>query len=114
MNRLLLNKTNANFMANQLMGVFADMVAHIVVEKLKETGEVFDKTLTVETITVQNEHPEELLTIKDVCEFLKVKRGALNDWRKKGILKPDTYVGRSPRYKRISIQEYVNNVKLKN
>lgn len=110
---LVLNKTNTNNMVYQLMGELAHMVAHNVVERLRETGEFFNQTITVEAETVENETPDELLTIQEVCKILKVKRGALNDWRLKNILEPDTYVGRSPRYKRATIQEYINNVEFK-
>lgn len=43
--------------------------------------------------------------------MLKIKRGTLNSWRIKGLLIPDTYVGRSPRYKKSTIQNYINNIK---
>lgn len=108
MNDLVLKKTNTNAMVFQLMGVLADMVAHKVVEGLKETGEFFNQTFPVEAEIVEDEDPNELLTIKEVCKILKVKRGALNDWRIKKILEPDTCVGRSPRYKRATIQEFIN------
>ncbi len=108
MQEFLLSKTNTNNMVHQLMGALADLVAHNVVERLRETEEFFNKTITVEAEPVENENPDELLTIKEVCKILKVRRGALNDWRIKGILEPDTYVGRSPRYKRGTIQGFIN------
>lgn len=113
MSNIVLSKTNTNAMVFQLMGELADMVAHNVVERLRETGEIFNKTIPVEATTVVEENPDELLTIKEVCEILKVKRGALYDWKDKGILKPDTKIGRSPRYKRTTIQNFINDVEFK-
>ncbi|KUY26102.1 helix-turn-helix transcriptional regulator [Elizabethkingia ursingii] len=38
------------------------------------------------------------LTIKQVCEKLNVTRQTINTWRKNGMLLPDIYIGRSPKY----------------
>lgn len=38
------------------------------------------------------------LSIKQVADRLKVTRQTVNDWRRKGTLVPDTYIGRSPKY----------------
>lgn len=114
MSELVLKKTQTNNILFQLMSELADMVSYKVAEKLQETGEFFNKTITVEAETIKDENPDELLTIKEVCEIFKVKRGALYYWRDKGILKPDTHIGRSPRYKMASINDFINNVQSKN
>lgn len=108
MEKQLMLKNTINNMVFQLIEMLADKVAHRVVEKLKGSETIFAKTIEVEAKTVGEENPQELLSIQEVCEILKVKRGTLNSWRVKGVLKPDTHVGNSPRYFRVSIDEFIN------
>lgn len=91
----------------QIIELMAELVSEKVSDKLEQNGYSFIQQIEVkEKIT---ENSEELLTVKDLERILKVKKGAIYDWRNKGILMPDTYIGRSPRYKRSSIDEFINN-----
>ncbi|WP_338360137.1 helix-turn-helix domain-containing protein [Yeosuana marina] len=107
MTEVIKKRPNTNFVY-QLMGEFADMVAHKVVEAIKETEDLLTQTIPIEASIVEQENPNELLTIKEVCEILKVSRSTIYDWMDKDILLPDTNIGRSPRYKRCSLNEFIN------
>ena len=51
----------------------------------------------------------EVFSISDVCESLKISKPTLSRHIKQGYLSPSFYVGRSPRFTRSAIENYINN-----
>lgn len=101
---------HTNHFVNQLIEYLADKVAGKLWTKLEESNYLV-KTISInQKEIIEKKDDEELLIKKEVCEMLKIKLPTLNSWRVKGLLMPDTYVGRSPRYKRSSIERYLKNV----
>lgn len=60
----------------------------------------------------QPKQPEELLTIDELCDILKIDRSTEHRWRKKGTIKPSLVEG-SVYYFRSEIDQLLNNNKLK-
>lgn len=106
MTQTLTSPNRAQNAIYQIIDLMAELVSEKVSDKINEMG--FSTIQEIEVKPTMTENPEELLTVKDLESILKVKKGAIYDWRKRGILKPDTYVGRSPRYKRQSITNFIN------
>lgn len=110
MEGIQINNPHTNHFVNQLMEYFADKVAGKLWTKLEESNYLV-KTISINQEEIIGKKDEDsLLFKKEVCELLKIKMPTLNSWRVKGYLMPDTYVGRSPRYKRSSIERYLKNV----
>lgn len=107
MKEITFNPKGAQNAINQIIELMAEIVSEKVSDKLELNG--YYPIHQIEVKEEISENSEELLTIKDLERILKVKKGAIYDWRKKGLLKPDTFIGRSPRYKRSSIDEFINN-----
>ncbi|CAM4357023.1 MerR family transcriptional regulator [Flavobacterium terrigena] len=110
MDEIQIKNPNTNHFVNQLLEYFADKVAGKLLSKLEESN-CLVKTISIsQEEFIENKNDEDLLFKKEVCELLKIKMPTLNSWRVKGVLMPDTYVGRSPRYKRITIERYLKNI----
>ena len=60
----------------------------------------------------QPKQPEELLTIDEVCKFLKINRSTEGRWRAKGIINPSNISG-TYYYFRSEILKILNDNKLK-
>lgn len=56
------------------------------------------------------EEEEELWTISDVCEYLRVTRQTLNQYNKRGLLM-GSKIGKSVRYMKKDVMDYVNRCK---
>ena len=54
---------------------------------------------------------EELLTVEEVCELLKISRRTLERWREKGL--PFTKLGAVVRFKKADIEDWVNDNRAK-
>lgn len=50
------------------------------------------------------------MTVKMTCEYLKVSRSTLGDWMKKGKI-PYSKIGRSPRFDRDEIDQWIKSGK---
>lgn len=110
MGEIEISNPHTNHFVNQLLEYIAEKVAGKVLSKLEESNHVV-KIISINQEDVIDKNDEDaLLFKKEVCELLKIKMPTLNSWRVKGYLMPDTYVGRSPRYKRSSIEKYLKNV----
>lgn len=101
---------HTNHFVNQLMEYFADVVVGKLHAKLEKSNCVVKTISITQEGIIEKKDDGELLSKKEVCELLKIKMPTLNSWRVKKHLMPDTYVGRSPRYKRITIEKYLKNV----
>ncbi|AGC77130.1 helix-turn-helix protein [Nonlabens dokdonensis] len=106
MSEIAISRQGTQNAINLVIDSMAQLFSERVSEKLKETG--FFPVQEIEVKAESDPNEDELLKVQDVMDILKVKKGAIYDWRKKGILVPDSYVGRSPRYKRSTINDYVN------
>lgn len=110
MEEIQINNPHTNHFVNQLLEYIAEKVAGKVLLKLEESNNIV-KTISInQEEIIEKKDEDSLLFKKEVCELLKIKMPTLNSWRVKGYLMPDTYVGRSPRYKRSSIERYLKNV----
>lgn len=110
MEEIQINNPHTNHFVNQLLEYIAEKVAGKLLLKLGESNHTV-KTISInQDDVIDKNHEDALLFKKEVCELLKIKMPTLNSWRVKGYLMPDTYVGRSPRYKRSSIEKYLKNV----
>jgi len=108
----VIKHTNIINLMVQLMGVLTGMVTEKIEETINEKLSLNKKHLIEESNnSIKKIASDDLLTQKEVLPILGLKSPTtLWNWRKNGILKPDTYIGRSPRYKRSSIQNFIDNV----
>lgn len=69
---------------------------------------IFEKMDSIKSSSNVGVEPE-VLSISDVCERLKISKPTLSRHMKQGYLSPSFYVGRSPRFTRSAIENYINN-----
>lgn len=75
-----------------LVGLFRAGIDYLLQEQNNQMRVMFDEYL------LNNEKEDKYLKIKQVCDLLGIERQTLNNWKKKGVLKPDSYIGKSPVY----------------
>ncbi|MCT4235843.1 MULTISPECIES: helix-turn-helix transcriptional regulator [Elizabethkingia] len=76
-----------------IVDFFKNIIDYVLSQQRSQMKEIFEE------YHIDGEKEEDVyLTIKQVCERLSVTRQTINAWKKNGILIPDTYIGRSPRY----------------
>lgn len=90
-NEILLQKdSNVNFLQN-----FASLLKCTIDYLLQENN---NQIRTIMNEYLSNEVQDNYLKINQVCDFLNIKRQTLDNWKKNGVLIPDSYIGRSPVY----------------
>jgi excisionase family DNA binding protein len=50
----------------------------------------------------------ELLTVDEVCDYLKISRSALYGLRRHGMAPPAIKIGRQLRFRRVDLDEWIN------
>lgn len=110
MDEIQINNPHTSHFVNQLLEYIAEKVAKKVLLKLEESNYLVNTISINQEDIIDKNNEDALLFKKEVCELLKIKMPTLNSWRVKGYLMPDTYVGRSPRYKKSSIERYLKNI----
>ena len=53
------------------------------------------------------EEPNQLFSVKEVCEMLKISRSTLYRHRDLGFIKPTIYVGRRPLFNKEAVSDYI-------
>lgn len=84
--------------ANQLVGFLND-VSDLFLEKMENRIRGLLEEYSPKSVQEQDSY----LTIGEVCQVLNKTRPTLDNWKKKGILVPDKYLGRSPMYLKSNI-----------
>ncbi|MBK9455268.1 MAG: helix-turn-helix domain-containing protein [Bacteroidetes bacterium] len=59
-----------------------------------------------------SDHPDELLTTAEVCTLLKVTRGALHNYKTKGLI-PAHRLGAKVRFKKSEVLAALHSIKTK-
>lgn len=83
---------------NQLVGFLKDISDYFLNEWENRT-----RVLLEEYSPKSVQEQDSYLTIGEVCQVLNKTRPTLDNWKKKGILVPDKYLGRSPMYLKSNI-----------
>lgn len=98
-----------NFIQNPFLDSMLDSLAEMVAQKImKSIGNKSGRVnQTQSKLEIPKKDPDDLLKREEVCNLLKVSLGTLNNLRLSSKLIPDTYLGRSPRYRRSSIDTYL-------
>jgi len=103
----VLLKRKTGDVLSQIWEFYSDLLVDKLIDRLEGRN---DALQTIEVSCREKEEEEDkLLSVQDVCQIFGVTRGTLNNWRKLGYFKPDTKVGRSPRYKMSSVQSFINS-----
>lgn len=86
---------------DEIINKIVEAVSEGILQKIKENwGDVKSS---------RNEKEEnEVFSITDVCNRLKISKPTLSRHIKLGYLKPSFYVGRSPRFTQSTIEEYIS------
>ena len=67
------------------------------------------KIQVIEKVQIMEVEP--LMKVKDLCDYFRVTRGTIEKWRKNGM--PEISIAGNPRYKRIEVEEWLQNVNAK-
>lgn len=85
---------------DEVINKIVETVSEGILQKIKENLDCIK--------SLKNEKEEsEVFSRDEVCKRLKISKPTLLRHIKQGYLKPSFYVGRSPRFKQSTIEEYI-------